>query len=176
MHTALSSSSKKLRILCCLTSARFFLEDVNDCGVQPNPLSKIHEQKRHRIYLLFFNGKEEENTKSNTFFGSHSIIITSRESSRKCSMESSSPFFVSNLLLPVRKCAEETRGLRHRFLLTAGEFFLTLDRCTVEHQILFVYIHALLYFLLSLCFFFFAPLFSARGVEGEKEGMILSLA
>lgn len=33
--TALSSSSKKLRMLCCLTSALFFLDDVNVCGVQP---------------------------------------------------------------------------------------------------------------------------------------------
>lgn len=34
-HTAFSSSSKKLRILCCLISALLFLDDVNVWGVHP---------------------------------------------------------------------------------------------------------------------------------------------
>lgn len=34
-NTALSSSSKKLKMLWCLTSALLFRDDVNDCGVQP---------------------------------------------------------------------------------------------------------------------------------------------
>lgn len=33
--TAFSSSSRKLRMLCCLTSALFFRDDVNDCGAHP---------------------------------------------------------------------------------------------------------------------------------------------
>lgn len=37
-YTSFSSSSKKFRILCCLTSALFFLDDTKDCGVQPEHL------------------------------------------------------------------------------------------------------------------------------------------
>lgn len=34
-HTALSSSSKKFKMLCCLTSALFLRDDTNFCGVHP---------------------------------------------------------------------------------------------------------------------------------------------
>ena len=34
-HTALSSSSKKFKMLCCLTSALFLRDDTNFCGAHP---------------------------------------------------------------------------------------------------------------------------------------------
>lgn len=49
-HTAFSSSSRKLKMFCCWTSALFFRDDVNDWGAHP-----ASHNRSLSIFLSIFN-------------------------------------------------------------------------------------------------------------------------